>query len=145
MIRDKDLALGALDLRDPIQFGFVGFDAGSSTRAVIRLQNVVAEPVANVSVIVDARLMRDPETCSRIRRLISATLKPGDTIELPLFALDFQMYKVFWRGDPPVRQFVHLQDTGHIGDRWYDITAHLTFRDADGFIRSRSVVAALEW
>ena len=107
--------------------------------------NAKSMKVVNVSVTVDVRLMRDPETCSRVRRLSSATLKPGEIIEVPVFMSEFQMYNVFWRGDPPVRQFVHMRDTSHVGDRWCDMTLHLSFRDSDGFIRSRSADFALEW
>jgi len=145
MIRDKDATLGALDLRDPVQFGFVSFDEGSPRRAVLRLQNVVTEPVSDVAVTIDARLMRDPETCSRCRRLTAATLKPGEVVEVAVHITDFQMCKVLWRGEPPVRRFLHMHDISHVGDRWYDLVAHVTFRDADGFIRSRDVTMAVEW
>ena len=145
MIRDKDAALGVASSQDAVQFGFVTLGEDYPPKAVLRLQNVVTEPVAEVVVTVDARLMRDPETCSRSRRLTAPILRVGEVAEIAVQLSDFQMYKVLWRGDPPVREYVHMRDTAHVGDRWYDLVARVTFRDADGFIRSHEEAMAVEW
>jgi hypothetical protein len=56
------------------------------------------------------------------------------------------MYKMFWKPDPKAgREFIHMRDSSHIGDRWMDITVNVRYRDADGFLRHRDESLPLEW
>jgi Schlafen, AlbA_2 len=147
MIREKDASLGPLEERGPVEFGIVAKDDTSVKQLTFRLQSVLTEPVTQVDVVVDVHVMRDRSICARVRKLTGATLQPGEVIELVISATEIEhsLYKVFWVGEPPKRELVNYHDLTFVGDRWWDVDARVTYRNRDGFLRSQSATAVVDW
>ena len=136
MIREKDARLGPVISRELIQCGFVQKSDSSGTGVVTaRVTNVTTEPVGGVDVTFDVRTAWNPELFERSRRLINATLKPGESREVELRLSDVNFYVA--RFDPKTGKLeVHYVRPGsYVGARWFDVTLYVYYRDRDGFIR----------
>lgn len=138
MIREKDRLLGPPKSLDPLEFGFVAFESASLPSVSVRVRNLTAEPLSDVSVFFDITHMRDPSLCFRARALSGATLAPSEAREVSFELRSADFYKIFWKGDPPKRELVEVREKNFIGDHWMNITATLLFRGSDGLLDTRS-------
>jgi hypothetical protein len=123
---------------EPLQVGCVDIGAVNySTLAVFRIQNVIDEPVSGVSVIIDIALRRNPNICNRARKITGATFNAGYSQEVQLVPADLQFYENGkYLGD-------HHTFTSSHGNRWFDVTVHVQYRDKNGFIKEITDIVTL--
>lgn len=143
LIREKDAAFGPLINAEPLQFGFVGIESTPPRRLVFRVANVVARPVFSISVLVDASLLRDPIVCGRSDVLSNLTLAPGETKEVLIDLGELNLYRTFYDGSTGHPKLQEHRNRALVSDRWIDIVAHVSYRDANGFVQQRNVAVAL--
>jgi schlafen family protein len=144
MIREKDARLGPLITSEPIQFGVV--EKADSGRGVLiaRVTNVTGEPVGGVDLMIDVRNARNPELFYRTRKLSNAMLEGGQSreVEFPLGEINF--YLATFNQITGDRDWTSVRHLGHEGDRWFDVTLHLDYRDRNGFIKHLEQRVALD-
>jgi|SRR5579859_4841601 len=136
MFREKDARLGPYVSGAPIQLGFVQkMDVYSGRPFVARVTNVTAEALSDVSVMIDVRNARNPDLFSRSRKLMNATLKPGESQEVELGNNEITFYLASFDRTSGDRRWTNVRDVGRYeGDRWLDVTLHVTYRDRAGFL-----------
>jgi hypothetical protein len=138
MIREKDGGFGPPTPLDPLEFGFVAFETTNTPSVAVRIRNLTAEPLSDITVFFDVAHVRDPSVCFRTRQLSNAALGPGESREVLLELSSADFYKTFWRGEPLHRDLVEVRDLHFVGDRWLNIAATLLFRGIDGLLHSRT-------
>lgn len=143
LIREKDASLGPAGLAEPLQFGFVALEPSHAHQVVFRIMNLVTEPVSGVSLTIDASLLRDPSVSGRSGFLSNATLQAGETKEVVVNLGQLHMYRTSYEGSLGRPKLQDHRDHSLVSDQWVNLIAHLTYRDADGFIRQRDVSLAI--
>jgi len=103
---------------------------------VARVTNVTAEPVSGVDVTFDVRNARNPEVFYRAQKLVNATLGPNESREVELGFGEPRFYIARFKNLQGEREWISPRDFGgHVGDRWFDVTLHVDYRDRHGFVR----------
>ena len=128
-IRNKALRLGGSVAIDPLKYGFVEVVSLSSGGALtLRVANVSDETVSGIDVVFDVVWQRHPYYCYRVPRLSGAQLEPGASREVSLARREMHIY------GPDQKEAL---TGGTLGERWFNVTGIVRYRDREGFLQER--------
>ena len=114
----------------PLLMGFVEKGEWTGPRGpIVRVANITDTPLADVDLVFDVRLSRDPTNLTRIRSFGPLTLEPRESKEAELDLRGGSFYV----GGKRIDASLAPQQ-----DKWLDITARVRFRDAYGMLKEET-------